>query len=457
MNFLFFIIFFSLKLQKTISQLNENRITCYSNLNNNRFNCCEKDKILLAGNETIWKSKQLELKIIAFKNMKLLKEERLLEDLDLVSLDLSNNRDTFEDISIMERINSFTNLTTLNLSQNCLSQIRTNQFNRLARLQLLDLSFNQIFYFEENSFTGLSSLIYLNLSKNYLNEIEENDLDHMPQAKQINLDFNKIKKIRSKVFTSMSKLSTISLRFNKIETIANDSFQDLMLLEQVKLNGNKLKGINRLIEIYSTVSDLDLSGNLAGNFIPFQQITTIRSLNLAKNNISQISDYSFNYYKTERNAFLELYNLSLAFNKLNQISQLTFQGLTSLKYLDLSNNIIEILTAKFIISTPSLIGLNLRNNRIKSLDGVDWRKNLLNKVLKIINVEKNLLSKISLSNFPDSLTELYLKSNPLNQIDAIDGLENADLSLSFNNRYFLNILHLNVINNLTFFFEEINY
>ena len=125
------------------------------NLNNNRLNC-EKDKILLAGNETIWKSKQLELKIIAFKNMRLLKEERLLADLDLISLDLLNNRDTFENRSIMEKINSFTNLTTLNLSQNCLSQIRTNQFNQLARLQLLDISYNQIFYFEENSFTGLT-------------------------------------------------------------------------------------------------------------------------------------------------------------------------------------------------------------------------------------------------------------------------------------------------------------
>ncbi len=433
-----------------ISCLNKTKITCYLD---NQVNA-------LAENESIWNSSQLNLKIISFKNVNLL-NENIFIGLDLYSLDVSNNQDTLEDWSIMEAINSFTNLTALNLSYNRISQTRTNQFYRLAKLTMLDLSYNQIFYFEANSFAGLSSLVHLNLSRNKLTEIEENDLDNMPLLECIDLDFNKMKKIRNNVFSSMKKLSAVLFRSNKIKTIDKESFKDLIFLETVKLNANKLKSINSLIAIYSNVSDLDLSDNLVETFEQFQQITTITSLNLAKNNISQISDYSFIYFNiyNRRNVytFLKLLNLSLAFNKLNQISDKTFYGLNSLKYIDLSNNMIESLSSKFLVSTPKLISLNLKNNRIKYLDGIDWRKDVLTSALKIIDLEKNLLTEISLSNFPDNLIEINFKLNRLNKIDVSNGFNNADLSISLDDTYFLSILKPNnnlTNNNLTFFFLQ---
>ncbi len=231
-----------------ISCSNENKVTCYLE---------GQDKVL-AENESIWNSSQLNLKIISFKKVNIL-NEKIFNGLDLYSLDVSLNEDTLEDWSIMQAINSFTNLTTLNLSYNRISQTRTNQFYRLTKLTLLDLSHNEIFFFEENSFAGLISLIYLNLSRNQLTQIEENDLDNIPQLEFINLDFNNIKKIRNNVFSSMTKLSTVLFRFNKINEINNDSFKDLNLLETVKLNVNNLKSINSLIAIYSNVSNLDLS------------------------------------------------------------------------------------------------------------------------------------------------------------------------------------------------------
>ena len=63
----------------------------------------------------------------------------ILENITLVSLDLSNNKNDFE--SYMETINKFLSLKVLNLSYNQISIIKEKQFERLIKLEILDLSY----------------------------------------------------------------------------------------------------------------------------------------------------------------------------------------------------------------------------------------------------------------------------------------------------------------------------
>ena len=150
---------------------------------------CSSDESNANINSTSFFNNSLEinLKLKAFKNVKIILNPDFGK-MNLRSLDLSDNQDKFED-SVMKQINSFFNLTNLNLSYNRLSTIKIEQFVQLKKLIVLDLSHNEIFYFESNAFLGLDSLIYFNLSKNQLTEIEENDLDNMPYIEEINIDY----------------------------------------------------------------------------------------------------------------------------------------------------------------------------------------------------------------------------------------------------------------------------
>ncbi len=139
-------------------------------------------------------------------------------------------------------------------------------------------------------------------------------------------------------------------------------------------------------------------------------------------------------------------NLSLAINNLRRINDFTFYGLSFLRFLDLSYNSIETISKRSFSNSKYLIHLILKYNNIKSLDGIIWNNPLR------LDLEKNLIENISLSNFPSYFTAINLKQNPLKQIYCESGLKNPDLSLNLDNAYFINILKENKTKNVQFFF-----
>lgn len=184
---------------------------------------------------------------------------RILHEIKIYLLDLSNNQNKFE--AYMQTINSFEALKVLNLSRNKISIISERQFNDLIDLESLDLSHNEIFYFEVNAFDGLKNLIELNLARNELTEIENQDLDNLPRLQRVILDFNKLKRIRNRVFTALTNIASISIQFNKIERIESESFKNLINLRALYLNNNKIRDINESLFNGLVIQILNLSSN----------------------------------------------------------------------------------------------------------------------------------------------------------------------------------------------------
>ena len=95
----------------------------------------------------------MKLKLKGINSLQLI---HLLDEINLKSLDLSNNLNSLDDF--MAKINSFTTMESLNISHNKILLLKENQFNGLNELNVLDLSFNEIFYFELNALKGLNNL-----------------------------------------------------------------------------------------------------------------------------------------------------------------------------------------------------------------------------------------------------------------------------------------------------------
>ena len=206
---------------------------CEQNILNDSLtlSCIDDSKISsIVINSSLLNDFKIKVKLKGIKSLQLMNS---FDEINLKSLDLSNNFNSFDDF--MTKINSFTKLESLNISHNKILILKDNQFNRLNNLNVLDLSYNELFYFELNAFKGLNILKYLNLSNNHFTEIE--DFINLPNLEIINLDFNKINKIKSNTFTSLNNIVSVSLRFNNIKELNESAFKNLKNLENIILKG----------------------------------------------------------------------------------------------------------------------------------------------------------------------------------------------------------------------------
>jgi Leucine-rich repeat (LRR) protein len=143
------------------------------------------------------------------------------------------------------------NLHVLNLTNNDISQIKSNSFQSFVNLKELNLSINKIHALEMNCFFGLSNLCNLNLSFNKLNEIPINSFQWIPNLQELHISSNYISEIPSNSFQNLPNLHKLHLsnlsRFNFLQNFPIRN-------KNTKLNKNSFLGTKNL-------KFLDLSHN----------------------------------------------------------------------------------------------------------------------------------------------------------------------------------------------------
>uniref|UniRef100_A0A8C7KJW3 Toll-like receptor 13 n=1 Tax=Oncorhynchus kisutch TaxID=8019 RepID=A0A8C7KJW3_ONCKI len=186
------------------------------------------------------------------------------------------------------------------------------------------------------------------------------------------------------------------------------------------------------------------------NAVPADIPLLVRSVNIAKNNISQIKSEDFKDLKflkmlimysnrishVENGSFSDLValeQLNLAFNKLTSLSDQMFKGLDNLTVLQLENNHISSIASSSFQLLFSLKVLNLTSNKLhcfKELKHILQLPSLLK--LFIGNNSLNSLQSQEISNRSIGLTELDLSRNPLEifsvTADIFPYLKKLDLS-----------------------------
>merc|ERR1739838_614356 len=157
----------------------------------------------------------------------------------------------------------------------------------------------------------------------------------------------------------LKNLVTAKLSKNGILTISQHAFDDLESLERLDLHGNKLTEVPEAI----------------------QRIPKLRQLNLVANRIAMINMNDFS-----RNQDLE--------------------------FLILRNNIIENFPQKL---PQSLRKLSLARNRLRSVGDIRYLENL-----SMLRLDGNMFTEIPRTLIPDSIEELTMCSNKLNDDSVMD-------------------------------------
>ncbi|XP_022617140.1 leucine-rich repeats and immunoglobulin-like domains protein 2 [Seriola dumerili] len=321
---------------------------------------------------------------------------------NITSLSLVHNR-----ISelLMHQLQPYVSLETLDLTSNSISELRVGSFPYM-QLKYLNLSNNKISVLEPGCFENISSsLLVLKLNRNRL-AVLPSKVFKLPQLQFLEMKRNKIKIVDSLTFKGMDSLKSLKMQRNGISKLMDGAFFGLNNIEELELEHNNLTEVNkgwlyglRMLRI------LRVSQNAVGIIRPdaWEFCQKLEELDLSFNHLTRLEETAFVGL-----GFLE--SLNLGENSISHLGEGVFSGLASLRTLDIRNNEISWAIEDSIGVFDGMKKLNtliLQRNKIKSItkkafEGLEE--------LEHLDLSKNGIMSIH----PEALSHMKLKVFVLN-------------------------------------------
>ncbi|KAK7884568.1 hypothetical protein WMY93_027691 [Mugilogobius chulae] len=278
---------------------------------------------------------------------------------NLTELDLSQNH--IKQVSSLE-LSSQTRLVTLYLEENRIEVLPDFCLRNLSSLEELYINHNQIRTIETWAFSGLTSLLRLHLNSNRLESIDSRWFDSLPALEILMLGENPVMVLKEGSFQSLPRLHSLVLASMGLQSVSPKAFAGLDCLESLSFYDNKLRSVPR---------------------DALKVLPNLKFLDLNRNPISRIKQGDFQ-------DLLHLQEISVNNMELLQmVEPKSFQNLPELIKVEMCNNI------------------HLSHLHPHTFSDVPWLRSLM-----VHSSSLSFLSPLLLSSLP-SLKELSVHSNPL--------------------------------------------
>ncbi|XP_074191043.1 leucine-rich repeat-containing protein 40 isoform X2 [Rhinolophus sinicus] len=292
-----------------------------------------------------------------------------------INMDIPEEANQNLSFSATERWWEQTDLTKLIISNNKLQSL-TDDLRLLPALAVLDIHDNQLTSLP-SAIRELENLQKLNVSHNKLKILPE-EITNLRNLKGLYLQHNELTCI-PKGFEQLFNLEDLDLSNNHLTTVPA-SFSSLSSLVRLNLSSNQLKSLPAEISGMKRLKHLDCNSNLLETIPP--ELAAMESLEL----------------------------LYLRRNKLRFLPE--FPSCKLLKELHVGENQIETLGAEHLKHLNSILVLDLRDNKLKSVP---------DEITLLQSLERLDLSNNDISSLPYSLGKLHLKflaleGNPMRTI-----------------------------------------
>ncbi|KAM6971631.1 transforming growth factor beta activator LRRC33 [Tautogolabrus adspersus] len=338
-----------------------------------------------------------------------LQDDSLLLYPSLHTLSVACNRleklesNTFKDSKLLENLNLANNLLHMGYQET------SEALKTLPRLRVLDLSVNGL----DDEMVGsllqnLTSLEYLNLSGNLLQRLDETSFRDLHQLRELDLQRNIMFEIDG-AFDSNPKLQRLNLAFNYLPCLTDFHMNQLVVLNA---SHNFIEWFISRQELNESfyLETLDLSNNKL-LFFPFlPNHSRLQNLYLSHNRI-RFYEHLADNHTLLNSSTVEFYNLK-KHEQSNVTAQLWDENLhgdvSSVRVLDMTGNQVEYFPRGFTQKMPALSRLRMCTNCLQTL---------------------NLTS----DRFSDSLYELDVSNNRLNEIIGDEGSLSALSNLTYLN------------------------
>ncbi|XP_050029797.2 uncharacterized protein [Dermacentor andersoni] len=349
------------------------------------------------------------------------------------------------------------NVTSLHVNDNQLSQIEDGAFASVPKLANLDLSRNRLTSFPSGAVLPLTRLQRLDLRFNSIGELDVKELAAVARSlvslRSLHLSSNVITSVHDAMFYYFGNLTILDLDNNNILSIEGRPFPPSLV--RLNLTGNLLEQVpgTAFVQLRN-LSYLLLGDNAIQRLDPNWTLPTehLDTLNLGRNVISQLPPRMFqnqkkvtvrhlvladNYHRyVPPNLFKTLAprHVSFSVNHIESLPEGLFQGLDDVVvHLDLAHNKLREFP-RTIGKLRRLHTLNMRDNQLSEFGEYDlFSCRVSLRVLDISDNNFDAVPKIALK-FLSRLKSLNMADNALTSIErqdfkhGLDGLLSLDLS-----------------------------
>jgi Leucine-rich repeat (LRR) protein len=206
-----------------------------------------------------------------------------LEDLSFNGNDLAEVPLTLQHLS---------NLRTLDLGENAITELKPHDFNSLTKLYGLRLAGNKLSTLDKIHLVNVTGIHVLNLAHNELVNITGGAFDNLKELRALRLDNNMLSDINGLV-SSLSKLQWFNVSTNKL--LWFDYAFVPKSLEWLDIQNNEIEELGNYYKLKSgfSLKRLDASGNLIRSLSKLSLPTSLEHLSLNKNAIRHIESGVF--------------------------------------------------------------------------------------------------------------------------------------------------------------------
>ncbi|XP_075995907.1 leucine-rich repeat neuronal protein 1 [Genypterus blacodes] len=307
---------------------------------------------------------------------------------NLTELDLSQNH--FTQVSSMG-LSSLGRLVTLYLEENHIEELEDFSLRNLSSLEELYINHNHISSIGPKAFSGLTNLLRLHLNSNRLVAIDSRWFESLPSLEILMIGENPILGLEERNFLPLSRLHSLVLAGMGLASVPAAAFQGLDYLESLSFYDNQLRSVPRdALSVLPNLKFLDLNKNPISRIQQgdFQNLPHLEELSL--NNMEEL-------LLVERGAFQnipELVKLELCNNpQLSYIDPQAFSDVSSLRSLQLYNNQLSLLSSVLLSSLSSLEEVSLHSNPLRCDCLSSWGPHLGNQShLKLLEASISLCS-----------------------------------------------------------------
>ncbi|XP_004929212.4 protein artichoke [Bombyx mori] len=346
--------------------------------------------------DSLLKLQNLQAITIQSQSLKRIPIFKNLQKLRYISVQSENlhaiNENTFENLPNLDKL--FIQGSPL------LRIVKENAFYNLPKLRRLEITNCGINIIHMRAFSLIPSLSELSLSNNMILDatMVGRATRDISTLSHLNLNHNIIDKLNEGAFVDQPMLENLFLANNNISIIHHGAFHRVPKLRIVDLNYNKIRQIH-------PESFLQHSGS------------GVEELTLIGNEIRHISEF-----RALLDALPRLKFLDLSDNLLQEIPRGALRGHPSLERLHLNKNSIKFIQTDSFVAMPSLRELHLSNNTLSDVnEGPFWDLPALKGLDLSYNYFQRLQPKL-LYNLP-ALRRINFSHNQLKVVDPITFLE----------------------------------
>ncbi|XP_076343621.1 uncharacterized protein LOC143243824 [Tachypleus tridentatus] len=295
----------------------------------------------------------------------------------------------------------------------------------------LFISGSNLRYVAEDAFVGLENLAMLVLQYDRLFRVPSNSWPPLGRLKTLSLASNFILRVERGAFEELPALESLILTGNRISHIDKGAFPptvkflSLASNHLMRLNGS-VQNLPNLERLFLTDNDIiNLDGELGG-------LTKLKMLDASQNVIKTLGSDTFVDLSS-------LTNLDLGNNNLESVGD-SLHPLANLTHLSLSNNYLDVLLENSFRNPTALQVLDLSGNRVTAVDlSLRHLSNLRklnltrNRLVTLKHVELKWLRRLRVLDLShNELTVLKLSGQDLGMLTVLKLAGNRIKSFSFN-------------------------